>query len=349
MERFAEALASRLTDQGNAVCLVTRTEAEGSEPDRPYRVVRRPSAERVIALARSADVVHVNGLSLRSVGLGVASRRPTVVTHQGHQAVCPTGLCMPRRGDCTAGPTLGPCAGCPERGLRSALDVWVHSVGCLADAANVAVSDYLRSRLGLRRSQTVYSPVSDAAFAAATDAAGEDGLVVFAGRLVAEKGLDLLLRAIALVPDAHLEVVGDGPMLSTYRDLVEELSLSLRVSFLGSQTFDGVAAAYARASVVCVPTTCEEAFGFAAAEAMAMRRPLVVTPSGALSELCADGRGYVAADRAPRTIAASLQAALDDEEDRARRAGSAHAFALERLTTDRAGAAYQGVYESVIR
>ena len=330
------------------MCVVTRTEAEGPEPDRPYRVERDPS-KRGLALARSADVVHANGLSLRVVGLGVASRRPTVVTHQGHQAVCPTGLCMPRHGACTAGPALGPCTGCPERGVKGAADVWVHSVGCRADAANVAVSDYLRSRLGLPRSRTIYSPVSDAAFAASTDAKGEDGLVVFAGRLVAEKGLDLLLRAIAMVPDARLEVVGDGPMLPAYRDLVGELSLSLRVSFLGSQPFDGVAAAYARASVVCVPTACEEAFGFAAAEAMAMRRPLVVTPSGALAELCADGRGFVAADREPRSIAASLQAALGDSEDRTRRAGSAHAFALDRLTTDRAGAAYEGIYESVIR
>ena len=85
------------------------------------------------------------------------------------------------------------------------------------------------------------------------------------GRLVAETGLVLLLRAIVLVPNARLEVLGDGPMASTYRDLAGELGLSLRVS-LAAPNPSAAFPAYARASVVCIPTTCEEAFGFAAAE-----------------------------------------------------------------------------------
>ena len=348
IERFAETLAGWLAERGHAVIVVTRTEADGREPERPYRVLRRPSAERLFSLARSADVVHANGLSLRGVGLGLLSQRSTVVTQAGHQAVCPTGLCMPTHGACNAGPSFGPCVGCPERGVKGAGDVGLHNAACRAAAANVAVSDYLRSRLGLPRSRTIYNPVSDAAFAAATDATGEDGLVAFAGRLVAEKGLDLLLRATALVPDARLEVVGDGPMLSTYRDLVGELGLSLRVSFLGSQPFDGVAAAYSRASVVCVPSLWDEPFGFVAAEAMAMQRPLVVTPSGALSELCADGRGFVAGDRTATALASSLTEALSDEEERARRAASARRFAEHELSADRAGLAYESLYEDVV-
>ena len=88
----------------------------------------------------------------------------------------------------------------------------MHSAACRAVEANVAVSNYLRSMLNLSRSQTTYNPVSDEAFAAATtDTTGEDGLVAFAGLLVAEKGVDLLLRALALLPDARLEVVATAP------------------------------------------------------------------------------------------------------------------------------------------
>ena len=348
IERFAESLAGWLARRGHVVIVVTRTETDGREPEWPYRVVRRPSAERVLALARSADVVHANGLSLRGVGLGLVSRRPTVVTHHGHQAVCPTGLCMPRQGACTAGPPLGPCGGCPERGLKGAGDVRLHDAASRTVAENVAVSDYLSSRLRLPRSRMIYSPVSAEAFAAATDSAGGDGLVVFAGRLVSEKGLDLLVRAIALVPDARLEVVGDGPMLRDFRGLVDELGLSVRVSFLGSQPFAGVADAYRRASVVCVPSLWDEPFGFVAAEAMAMQRPLVVTPSGALSELCADRRGFVAGDRTATALASSLTEALADEEERARRAASAREFAKRALSADRAGLAYESLYEEVV-
>lgn len=349
IERFAETLAQQLGERGHTVNVVTRTVVEGREPERPYRVERRPSLDRLLALARSADIVHANGLSLRGVGLGLSTRRRVVVTHQGHQAVCPAGACMPTHGRCSTGPSVGPCRGCPERGSRATVDVHAHHAACTRIvAANVSVSEYLRARLGLPRSRTIYSPVSGEAFAAATDAKGEDGLVVFAGRLVAEKGLDVLLRALALVPDARLEVVGDGPMLSSYRDLTQELGLSLRVTFAGAQPFAGVADAYARAAVVCVPTQCEEAFGFAAAEAMAMSRPIVVTPSGALTELGADDQGFVTATRGVEDLAAMLESAIRDEEERARRAAAGHAFASEQFHVSSAAAAYEVTYQEAV-
>jgi glycosyltransferase involved in cell wall biosynthesis len=211
----------------------------------------------------------------------------------------------------------------------------------------VAASQYLRRRLGLEGSRTIYNPVAREAFDAAITSRGEDGLIAFAGRLVSEKGLDILLRALVSVPDARLEVVGDGPMGGMYRDLADELGISLRVSFLGSARFDGVAEAYARASVVCVPTACDEAFGFVAAEALAMHRPLVVTPSGALVEMCAEGRGFVAAGKDPTALATTLREALADPDERLDRAARGRVFALESFDADRVGTAYEALYEEV--
>jgi glycosyltransferase involved in cell wall biosynthesis len=119
------------------------------------------------------------------------------------------------------------------------------------------------------------------------------------------------------------------------------------VSFLGSQPFADVAGAYARAGVVCIPSLWDEPFGFVAAEAMAMGRPLVVTPSGALAELCADERGFVTQDRDPASIASTLEAALADDVERARRAERSRAFALDRLTLERSGNAYETLYREV--
>jgi glycosyltransferase involved in cell wall biosynthesis len=212
---------------------------------------------------------------------------------------------------------------------------------------NVAASEYLRRRLSLQGSRTIYNPVAQEAFDSASDSPGEDGLIAFAGRLVSEKGLDTLLRALVLVPDARLEIVGDGPMGPVYRALADELGISLRVSFLGSTDFNGVADAYVRSSVVCVPSACDEAFGFAAAEAMAMRRPLVVTPSGALVEMCTGRRGFVAAGRDPAALALSLQEALADRQQRLDRARRASTFAVERFSVGRVGSAYESAYEEV--
>jgi glycosyltransferase involved in cell wall biosynthesis len=349
IERFADSLAGWLGERGHDVWVATDTPTEAPEPERTFRVARRQPSAWLRRLARAADVVHVNGLALRGTALGVGARRPTVVTHQGHQAVCPTGLCMPTSGVCTAGPTTGPCGTCPERGLVGRVDVMAHRTACRRIASNVAVSQYLNSRLGLPDARTIYSPVTRSAFDAATTAPGEDGLITFAGRLVEEKGVDVLLRALEYLPEARLQVVGDGPMGPRYRDLTRKLGLSLRVTFLGAQPFDGVADAYARAAVVCVPTRCEEAFGFAAAEAMTMGRPLVVAPSGALIELCADHRGFVASSRDPESLAHALRHALGDRDERLARARRAHAFAVRNFEVNTVGRSYEAVYREIVQ
>ena len=70
---------------------------------------------------------------------------------------------------------------------------------------------------------------------------------------------------------------------------------------------------YADAAVVCVPSAWQEPFGYAAAEAMAMGRAVVATPSGALPELLADGRGFVAAELSTReALAGHCDEALED-------------------------------------
>jgi glycogen(starch) synthase len=231
--------------------------------------------------------------------------------------------------------------------LRGEVDVRAHAAACGRVAANVAISGYILKRLGMLRSRMIYNPVSKEAFDASAPGPGDGELIVFVGRLVQEKGLDRLLGAIALVPDARLEVLGSGPMLPSYRDLAARLGISSRVSFLGSQPFADVAGAYARAGVVCIPSLWDEPFGFVAAEAMAMGRPLVVTPSGALAELCADERGFVTQDRDPASIASTLEAALADDVERARRAERSRAFALDRLTLERSGNAYETLYREV--
>lgn len=350
MERFADELARWLTEHGHEVTVVTYTAADqAADRNRPYQVLRCPKLGAVVRASRQADVVHVNGLSVRGVGVALAAMRRPIVSHQGHQAVCPTGLAWNHGKPCEALPRSGPCSACPESGLRPRVSLKVHRTSALVASVNVCVSQYLAAHLGLSRSRVIYNPVSQAAFQARANGLGQEGLVAFAGRLVEEKGLDLLLRALALLPTARLEVAGDGPMRGEWEALATSLGLRSRVKFLGSLSFQGVAELYARTAVVCVPSLWDEPFGYAVAEAMAMERPVVGTPRGALSELLADGRGFVASAATPEALAEALAVALDDGPRRLEAAAKALAFARAQLSLNVAGLRYVECYHDAAR
>lgn len=348
MERFAADLAGWLVAAGHEVVVLTNESDNRAATKRAHPVVRNPTIPAALRVLRSADVAHVNGLSLRGIGLSRAARAPSVVTHAGHQAVCPTGLAWAADSRCTAGPRPGPCAACPARGTIGWAKVRAHWAGAAVAERNVTISQYLSRRLDLRDADVVYNPVSEHAFAGADAAPGVDGLVAFAGRMVAEKGVDLLLRAVERVPEARLEVAGDGPLRPALKRLAHDLGIEGRVRFLGSVAFRAVADLYARAAAVCVPSRWDEPFGYAAAEAMAMGRPVVATPRGALIELLAGGRGFVAEDATPAGLAQALQHALDDASARAEAARCAQAFARQHLHIDVTARQYEDIYRRAV-
>lgn len=77
------------------------------------------------------------------------------------------------------------------------------------------------------------------------------GPLLCVARLVAKKGVDTVLAALAdLPPDVLLEIVGAGPLDGALRALAEQLGVSPRVRFLGAQDSTAVDAAYRRAAAV---------------------------------------------------------------------------------------------------
>jgi glycogen(starch) synthase len=212
---------------------------------------------------------------------------------------------------------------------------------------NVCISQYLSERANVPRSVTIYNPVADKAFKAEVGSHQRDDVIVFAGRLVAEKGLDVLLHAVAMLPGVRLRIAGDGPMRSVWQRLAAEIGVGDRAEFLGAISFDELGELYANAAVVCVPSAWEEPFGYAAAEAMAMGRAVVATPSGALRELLADGRGFVAAAPTPEALARILHEALEDIGGRVAVERQARDFALSDLSMECVGPKYEALYKAV--
>ncbi len=108
----------------------------------------------------------------------------------------------------------------------------------------------------------------------------EGPVVLFVGRLLQVKGVDVLLRAFATIvnehADAHLLIVGDGPERQALEKQAGELEIGERVHFMGFHQRDTLVELYACADVFCLPSR-HEPWGAVVNEAAACGLPLIVS------------------------------------------------------------------------
>jgi glycosyltransferase involved in cell wall biosynthesis len=119
-------------------------------------------------------------------------------------------------------------------------------------------------------------------------------IILSVGRLAAQKNQDVLIRALACLPQTHLVLAGAGPRLNSLQTLAVTLGVDDRLHLLGTLPEDDIADLYAAADLFVFPSTWET-FGLAAAEAAMAGLPMVVADLAVLREvLRADGTEPVA-------------------------------------------------------
>lgn len=139
-------------------------------------------------------------------------------------------------------------------------------------------------------------------------------IVLFVGRLVPYKGVDVLLEALTGLNACGL-IVGDGPLRTALEARARELDLAGRVRFLGSVASDELAAVYRACNVFVLPSvTRQEAFGVVQLEAMAAGKPVVSTDVGTgVGWVNRHGEtGYVVPPRDPVALREALRRILAD-------------------------------------
>ncbi|NPV48803.1 MAG: glycosyltransferase [Armatimonadetes bacterium] len=112
----------------------------------------------------------------------------------------------------------------------------------------------------------------------------------YVGRLVPEKGLDLLLKALqGLPPDCHLTIVGDGPEATSLASLVSHLGLTPRVRWPGRVAHEQLAPYMSAFDVLVLPSRTlprwAEQYGQVLVEAMLCETPVVGSTCGAIPEI----------------------------------------------------------------
>lgn len=119
-------------------------------------------------------------------------------------------------------------------------------------------------------------------------------LLLNVGRLAEQKNQDVLIRALACLPQAHLVLAGAGLTEAALHELAVTLGVDDRLHMLGALPADDIADLYAAADLFVFPSTWET-FGLAAVEAAMIGMPMVVADLAVLHEvLRADGTEPVA-------------------------------------------------------
>jgi glycosyltransferase involved in cell wall biosynthesis len=178
---------------------------------------------------------------------------------------------------------------------------------------------------------------------------GDAPLVLYVGRLVTAKGVDVMLDAWGRTSaDATLVVIGDGP-------LADRARLTPRTTFLGSLPRAELPIAYAACELVLLPSVptprFQEPWGLVCNEAMHQRRPVVATDTvGAVAGglVQHEQTGIVVAPGDADALAAAIERLLADPELRAR-LGAAGRDALSGYTYDAMLEAFDRALATAIR
>lgn len=264
IETVSQLLVDGLRARGHEVRVVTHALAEaGTDADRG--VIRGPTTSTLLATLRWADVVVQSNVSIGlawPLATGFVSRPWIVVNH--------TPISRPSG----------------ERTWRDRL-----KLVSLGRARVYAVSEYLRS-VTLPRSRVIRNPYDADSFHQGTGATAvaRDRELLFVGRVVRAKGLDVLIDALALLKSEgltpKLSVAGDGDERRRLEARATELGIGDQVTWLGVVRGQALGDLMRRHTVVVVPSRPEppEALPLVPIESIASGCVMIASRQGGLPE-----------------------------------------------------------------
>jgi glycosyltransferase involved in cell wall biosynthesis len=210
----------------------------------------------------------------------------------------------------------------------------------LSGAAGLIAVNDLAGRLALRGHDSLPHrtiPQLGVPLPAPVVRAPHTGLALgFVGRLIPEKGLDLLFRAaVKLVGRWTITVVGTGPAQEELEGLAERLGIAGRVTWLGALPRSGVEEVWPKLDVLVTPSRTTprwiEVFPRAPLEAMAHGIAVVGSAAGAIPEIVGDA-GIVVPEEDVGALADALQRLHDTPAEHQRLGAAARQRVVDRYT-----------------
>ena len=251
-------LAEEFVRLGHEVTVVTQTPDE-SAARFSYPVVRQPSIGELRRVIKWCDLFWHSNLSMRTLWPALLLRKPIVITHHGSYCRPPKGIDLRQR-------------------LKHAIVQRTTSVAISRAVAACFKTD----------SVIIPSPYDARRFVDSSPAAERSGDLIFLGRLVTEKGIDVLLQALALLRtrtlSPRLTIVGSGPELFALQHMAEKLGLRQQVTFSGPKSGSELVSLLLEHKILVIPSRYDEPFGVVALEGIACGCIAVGSSGGGLPE-----------------------------------------------------------------
>lgn len=258
IETVVSLLAHEFAHFGHEVILICHIPLKKASKPFPFTVFRQPSPFKFLQLVNWCDVFFQANVSLKGLWPLLLIRRPWVVSHNGWY--CRTDFSM---------------------GWQDWLKKFASRF-----AVNISVSQAVADHMPTQ-SAVIHNPYQSHIFYEKSGILRTKDLI-FVGRLVTDKGADLLLDALAQLISqgltAHLTIVGSGPEAENLFQQTAQLNLTPYVDFLGVKTGEELASLLNAHKILVIPSRCQEGFGIVALEGIACGCFVVTSESGGLQE-----------------------------------------------------------------
>ena len=280
-------LALVFSKLGHEVRVITQTPSKNQADDHFLSVIRQPDKLALKRLVSWCDVFFQNNISLQSAWPLLFIRKPWVVCSQ-------TWL----------------------KNHTGSVGIWNHLKRlALSRAKNVYISKALRDHVGYCGS-IVPNPYNSLLFRLIPEIKRERSLV-FLGRLVSDKGCDLLIDALALLRDTGLilplTIIGSGPEEGMLKQQVVSVKLESLVRFTGPLIGEALVCELNRHQVLVAPSRWEEPFGIVALEGLACGCLVVGSEGGGLQDAIGPG-GKIFKSGDVDSLAFAIRQVLEERE-----------------------------------
>lgn len=258
LENVVSILAHEFVREGQEVKVVTPTPDVPDAKYFPFEVIRRPLPHQFWQLTRWCDIFFQGNISLKGIWPLLLDRKPLMVTHQSWYQRLDGSL-----------------------GWQDYLKQYITRF-----AINICASKALAEPLQ-SKSTIIPNPYREDIFYEIPEIK-RDKELVFLGRLVSDKGADLLLEAMGKLKSLRitpkLTIIGIGPEEANLRQQAKRLEIGDRVDFVGAKVEKDLVQLLNAHQIIVVPSRWQEPFGIVALEGIACGCVVVGSEGGGLKE-----------------------------------------------------------------